>query len=235
MEQPGASPNGRSAHICIADLRKTYQLGQQLVHALNGVDLTIDAGEFVAVMGPSGSGKSTLLYLLGGLDRATAGTIEVGGQSIEHLDENALAHYRRKQIGFVFQSFNLIPTMTAEQNVAYPMRFAGIARGERTARARHLLQQVGLGDRTHHRPTELSGGQQQRVAIARALINDPHVVLADEPTGNLDSASGSEIMEVLAQVKRQGRTVIIVTHDPRAAQYAGRTVRLLDGRVVTDA
>jgi len=227
------TPNGdtRPPHIRISSLRKTYKLGQQLVHALNGVDLAINAGEFVAVMGPSGSGKSTLLYMLGGLDRATEGTIEVGERSIAHLDEDALAHYRRSHIGFVFQSFNLIPTMTAQENVAYPTRFAGVSRMQRDERARELLDLVGLGDRLHHRPTELSGGQQQRVAIARALVNDPHIVLADEPTGNLDTTSGAEIMELLSRLNHQGRTVVIVTHDPRGAQYADRTVHLLDGRI----
>ncbi|MGH2593866.1 MAG: ABC transporter ATP-binding protein [Anaerolineae bacterium] len=226
--------NGHTPLIRVSGLRKTYKLGQQLVHALNGVDLSVEEGEFMVVMGPSGSGKSTLLYLVGGLDRATAGSVDVAGVSIEHLDENALADYRRRQIGFVFQTFNLIPTMTAEQNVAYPMRFVGISRKARNARARQLLEQVGLGNRFHHRPTELSGGQQQRVAVARALVNDPHIILADEPTGNLDTASGSEIMSLLSQLNRQGRTVLIVTHDPRGAQYATHTVRLLDGRVEND-
>jgi putative ABC transport system ATP-binding protein len=227
------TPNGNGSQplIDVSGLRKTYQLGEQLVHALSRVDLGIEQGEFVVVMGPSGSGKSTLLYLLGGLDRATSGSIRVGGLAIEHLDENALADYRRKQIGFVFQSFNLIPTMTAEQNVAFPMRFAGISRAARTSRARELLEAVGLGNRSQHRPTELSGGQQQRVAIARALVNDPGIILADEPTGNLDSASGAEIMALLARLNQQGRTVLIVTHDPRGAQYATRTVHLLDGHI----
>jgi len=228
--------SGDDAHeplIQISDLRKTYQLGRQLVHAVAGVDLAVGAGEFLTVMGPSGSGKSTLLYLLGGLDRATGGSIRVAGQAIDHLDENALARYRREQIGFIFQSFNLIPTMTAEQNVAYPRRFAGISRQERHARARQLLEQVGLGDRLQHRPTELSGGQQQRVAIARALVNSPRIILADEPTGNLDTASGGEIMNLMRDLNQEGRTVLMVTHDARGAKYASRIVRLLDGRIDT--
>jgi len=226
-----SSSNGHRPLIRTNDLRKYYRLGGQTVRAVDCVDLDVEQGEFVAVMGPSGSGKSTLLYLLGGLDRATSGSIEVDGLQIEQLDENALANYRRQKIGFVFQSFNLIPTMTAEHNVAYPMRFAGISRRERIARARQLLEQVGLGDRIHHRPTELSGGQQQRVAIARALVNQPQIILADEPTGNLDSTSGKEIMEVLLRLNQAGRTVITVTHDPRGAEYASRAVRLLDGRI----
>lgn len=227
--------NHASALIAVSGLKKGYQVGRQIVWALNGVDLTVVTGEFAAVMGPSGSGKSTLLYLLGGLDRSTAGTIRVADHEIEQLDENALADYRRKTIGFIFQSFNLIPSLTAEQNVAYPMRFAGISRQARTERARHLLDQVGLGNRLHHKPTELSGGQQQRVAIARALVNDPQIILADEPTGNLDSASGKEIMALLSELNQLGRTILIVTHDARGAKAASRTIQLLDGRLAPDA
>ena len=229
-----ANGASREPLIQVSGLSKTYQLGQQVVRAVNGVDLSVDEGEFLTVMGPSGSGKSTLLYLLGGLDRATEGWIRVSGQDINRLDENALALYRREQIGFIFQSFNLIQTMTALQNVAYPLRFAGIAAGERSARAKVLLEQVGLGDRLQHRPTELSCGQQQRVAIARALVNNPRIILADEPTGNLDTASGGEIMNLLQQFNRQGRTVLMVTHDARGVKYASRTMRLLDGRIDTD-
>jgi putative ABC transport system ATP-binding protein len=217
--------------IQVTGLKKAYALGRQWVYALQGVDLSVERGEFVAVMGPSGSGKSTLLYLLGGLDRSTTGSIRVAGLEIEQLDENALAHYRRQTIGFIFQSFNLIPTLTAEQNVAYPLRFANISRRERTRRAHELLEQVGLGNRSQHRPTELSGGQQQRVAVARALVNNPHIILADEPTGNLDSASGTEIMALLSTLHQQGRTILMVTHDARGVQYATRAVHLLDGRL----
>jgi putative ABC transport system ATP-binding protein len=221
-----------AALIAIRDLRKSYQMGREVVHALAGVDLDIVAGEFYAVMGPSGSGKSSLLYLVGGLDRPTAGRIMWEGRGIEAMDENALALYRRRTIGFIFQSFNLIPTLTALDNVAYPLRFDGVPRRERQERAYALLQQVGLEERVWHRPTELSGGQQQRVAVARALINNPPIILADEPTGNLDTTSGQSIMNLLADLHQQGRTVLVVTHDSRMAEFATQTVRLLDGKIV---
>ena len=221
--------------IIVRDLRKSYQMGRALVHALNNVDLDIAPGTFTAVMGPSGSGKSTLLYLLGGLDRPSQGTILVNQQPVETLDENALALYRRRTIGFIFQSFNLITTLTALENVAFPMRFARIPRRQRQLRAFELLQRVGLADRVHHKPTELSGGQQQRVAIARALVNDPQLILADEPTGNLDTSSGNSIMQLLAELHGQGRTVLVVTHDPRMSAYTTHTVHMLDGRIVSEA
>jgi putative ABC transport system ATP-binding protein len=221
--------------ITVRDLRKSYQMGRALVHALNNVDLDIAPGTFTAVMGPSGSGKSTLLYLLGGLDRPSQGTILVNQQPVETLDENALALYRRRTIGFIFQSFNLITTLTALENVAFPMRFARIPRRQRQLRAFELLQRVGLADRVHHKPTELSGGQQQRVAIARALVNDPQLILADEPTGNLDTSSGNSIMQLLAELHGQGRTVLVVTHDPRMSAYTTHTVHMLDGRIVSEA
>jgi putative ABC transport system ATP-binding protein len=221
--------------ISLSSLRKTYTLGQTKVHALAGVDLDISPQTFTAVMGPSGSGKSTLLYLVGGLDRPTSGQIQVNGLSIETLDENALAIYRRKTIGFIFQSFNLIPSLTALDNVAFPMRFTGMSRRKRQVKAFELLQRVGLADRVHHKPTELSGGQQQRVAVARALVNDPQLILADEPTGNLDTASGNSIMELLCELHQQGRTVLVVSHDPRMTAFATHTVYMLDGRIVTDA
>ncbi len=220
--------------IQVMGLRKTYVLGSVVVKALDGVNLTIEQNTLSVVMGPSGSGKSTLLYLLGGLDRPTSGSIQVGGQIIETMDENALAIYRRHMVGFIFQSFNLIPTMTALENVAFPMRFARVSRRERVARAMDLLQKVGLADRAFHKPTELSGGEQQRVAIARALINDPQLILADEPTGNLDTASGTGIMQMLSDLHRNGRTVVVVTHDPRMLRFATHTVRLLDGRTVSE-
>jgi len=218
--------------ICISGLRKSYVMGHVAVHALDGVDLAIEAGSFLIVMGPSGSGKSTLLHLVGGLDRPTEGHIEIDGQSIESLDENELAVYRRRTVGFIFQSFNLIPTMTALENVAFPLQFARHPRKHRQARALELLQKVGLQDRALHRPTELSGGEQQRVAIARALVNDPELILADEPTGNLDTASGIGIMQLLSEFHRGGRTVIGVTHDARMMQFATDTVQLLDGHIV---
>lgn len=218
--------------ICISDLRKSYFMGHVAVHALDGIDLAIEAGSFLIVMGPSGSGKSTLLHLVGGLDRPTEGHIEINGQTIEALDENALAVFRRRQVGFIFQSFNLIQSMTALENVAFPLQFARVPRKHRQARALELLEKVGLQDRALHKPTELSGGEQQRVAIARALVNDPELILADEPTGNLDTASGIGIMQLLSEFHRGGRTVIGVTHDARMIQFATDTVQLLDGRIV---
>lgn len=208
-------------------------MGEALVRALDNVELTISKATFTAVMGPSGSGKSTLLYLLGGLDRPTVGQIVVDGQKLNELDENALATYRRRVTGFVFQSFNLIPSLTAAQNVAFPMRFAGASARQRQERADALLDRVGLADRRRHKPTELSGGQQQRVAIARALVNEPQLILADEPTGNLDSASGQNILELLAELHGEGRTVVVVTHDARITAYATEQIFILDGKVVT--
>jgi len=220
--------------ITVRGLQKSFAMGHETVHALAGTDLTVEPHTFSAVVGPSGSGKSTLLYLLGGLDRPTAGTIVVNGQAIDQLDENELARYRRRTVGFIFQSFNLIASMTALENVAFPMRFTRTQRGHRLERARELLRQVGLENRAYHRPTELSGGQQQRVAIARALVNDPQLILADEPTGNLDTASGAAIIKVLADLHAQGRTVLMVTHDPRLTVFSTHTIRLIDGRVVTE-
>jgi putative ABC transport system ATP-binding protein len=219
-------------YIQIHDLRKSYVMGQVIVHALAGVDLEIEANTFWVVMGPSGSGKSTLLHLIGGLDRPTSGEIRVGQQSIDHLDENELAVFRRRSVGFIFQSFNLISSMTALENIEFPMRFARVSRRKRRERAMALLEQVGLDDRAFHRPTELSGGQQQRVAIARALVNDPALILADEPTGNLDTTSGFSVMQLLSDLHRSGRTVIVVTHDERMTQFATHTVGLLDGKIV---
>jgi putative ABC transport system ATP-binding protein len=224
MTQPFARMTG---------LFKTYNLGGATIQALNGVDLDIEAGSFSVVMGPSGSGKSTLLHLLGGLDRPSDGQIEVGEQALDKLDENALAIYRRKTVGFIFQSFNLLPTMSAVDNVALPMRFARVSRKERFERALKLLEKVGLADRAYHKPTQLSGGQQQRVAIARSLANDPQLILADEPTGNLDTSSGASIMRLLAELHKTGRTVVVVTHDARMTHFATQTVRLIDGQVVT--
>jgi len=214
------------------DLRRAFQVGRETVYALDGVNLSVAEGEFLGVMGPSGSGKSTLLYLLGGLDHPTAGRIIVRGQDITALDENDLAAYRRREVGFVFQSFNLISTMTALQNVEFPMIFARVPLARRRERARHLLKAVGLTGRVGHKPTELSGGEQQRVAIARAMTNDPAIILADEPTGNLDSHTGAEVMAVLARLNQeQGRTIVVVSHDPAVADFAGRCIHLLDGRI----
>ncbi len=223
-----------SAFITCRQLRKTYQMGTQTVHALAGADLEIPAGSFTIIMGPSGSGKSTLLYLLGGLDRATSGSILVNGAPLERMDENDLAVYRRTRVGMIFQSFNLLASMVALENVAFPLRFAGVPASARRKRAAQLLAQVGLEKRAHHKPAELSGGQQQRVAVARALVNDPPLILADEPTGNLDSASGLSIMQLLADLHNSGRTVVVVTHDPRMTRFATHVLYLLDGQVVTE-
>ena len=209
-------------------------MGGQVVRALDGLDLDIDAHTFTVVMGPSGSGKSTLLYLLGGLDHATSGEIWVDGQRLDQMDENALALFRRRAMGFVFQSFNLIPSMTALENVSFPMQFAGVSASKRKTQARTILNQVGLGNRADHKPSELSGGQQQRVAIARALVNNPVLILADEPTGNLDTSSGAAIMQVLSDLHTSGRTVLVVTHDPRMTRFATHKIFLLDGKFVSE-
>ena len=224
----------RTPFIRISDLTKHFQMGGTTVRALDGIDLDIPQKSFTVVMGPSGSGKSTLLYLLGGLDRPTSGQIAVNGQRLDEMDENKLALFRRQTVGFIFQSFNLIQSMTAEENVGFPMQFAGIATKERTRRSKELLEQVGLADRGHHRPSELSGGQQQRVAAARALVNNPDLILADEPTGNLDTASGAGIMQLLADLHQSGRAVLVVTHDPRMVHFATHKVFLLDGKAVSE-
>jgi putative ABC transport system ATP-binding protein len=220
--------------VRITQIYKDFNMGQTMVRALAGVDLELEANSFTVLMGPSGSGKSTLLYLLGGLDRATQGHIEVNGQLLEDLDENALAIYRRRTVGFIFQSFNLISSMTAQENVTFPMLFNHSTKHQRNKRSIEVLKQVGLEDRMSHRPTELSGGQQQRVAIARALINDPHLILADEPTGNLDTASGANIMQVLSDLHQSGHSVLVVTHDTRMKQFATHNRYLLDGRIVSE-
>lgn len=216
------------------DLRKTYPMGETEVHALNGIDVAIPRGSFSVIMGPSGSGKSTLLYLIGGLDWPTSGNILVDGQEIEKMDENELADYRRNKLGFIFQSFNLISNMTAEANVSFPLRFSGVNKKERMARAEVLMERVGLKDRIGHKPTELSGGQQQRVAVARSLINDPPLILADEPTGNLDSTSGQAIMVMLDELVKAGKTVLVATHDKRMLNYATHKIFLLDGELVDE-
>ena len=223
-----------SPFIRIRGLKKHFEMGGQTVRALDGIDLDIGGGTFTVVMGPSGSGKSTLLYLLGGLDRATSGEISIEGERLDQMDENALALFRRRFMGFVFQSFNLVPSMNALDNVAFPMQFAGVPSSQRKSTAVKLLNQVGLGNRADHRPSELSGGQQQRVAIARALVNDPRLILADEPTGNLDTSSGSAVMQLLSDLHRSGRTVLVVSHDPRMAKFATHKIFLLDGHVVSE-
>ncbi len=223
-----------AAFIRIVGLKKHFQMGGTTVRALDGLDLEIVQNSFTVVMGPSGSGKSTLLYLLGGLDRPSAGQIDVAGQRLDQMDENQLAIFRRKSVGFIFQSFNLIQSMNALENVTFPMQFAGVAPKERNSRATELLKRVGLADRMHHKPNELSGGQQQRVAIARALVNNPIMILADEPTGNLDSGSGISVMQMLAELHKNGRTVLVVTHDPRMKHFATHKIHLLDGKVVSE-
>jgi putative ABC transport system ATP-binding protein len=222
------------AHIEIEGLAKHYVLGHERVVALDGVSLSVEAGSMVAVMGPSGSGKSTLMNLLGLLDTPTAGSYRIAGQEVAGLSDAERSRYRRERIGFIFQSFNLLPRKSALHNVAVPLMYAGVVRAERLRRARAILDQVGLSDRLAHRPTELSGGQQQRVAIARALVNEPALILADEPTGNLDSRTGREVLDLLGQMHAAGRTLIVVTHDRAVAEHAQRIVTLVDGRIVSD-
>jgi len=217
------------------NLRKTYKMGDNEVHALDGLDLSIPSGSFTVVMGPSGSGKSTLLYLVGGLDWPTSGNIIIDGTEIEKMDENALVDYRRNKIGFIFQSFNLVANLTAEANVAFPLRFSGVKKKNRIEIAENLMVKVGLEDRIGHRPTELSGGQQQRVAVARALVNDPPLILADEPTGNLDTTSGIAIMTILDELCKAGKTILVASHDPRMLNYATHRIYLTDGKLVDES
>jgi putative ABC transport system ATP-binding protein len=222
--------------VQVTGLKKDLATGRAVVHALRGVDLMVEEGEYLAVVGPSGSGKTTLLGLIGGLDAPTEGRVVVTGVNITELGEDRLAEIRNAAVGFVFQFFNLIPTLTALENVELPVQFAARARFDPSRRARELLELVGLGDRLHHRPPELSGGEQQRTAIARALANAPALLLVDEPTGNLDSATGEEVLRLLRRLcDESGQTVIMVTHDPRVATYADRVAFLQDGRIVEEA
>lgn len=220
--------------IELAGVSKTYRMGSEDVQALKPLDLTIEAGEFVAIMGPSGSGKSTLMNVLGCLDVPTTGIYRLDGKEVQSLSEDQLATVRNRKIGFVFQNFNLLARQTVLKNVELPMLYGGVPRAERTERAKELLSKVGLGDRLLHKPNELSGGQRQRVAIARALTMKPAVLLADEPTGNLDTKSSAEIMELFTRINEEGSTVILVTHEPDIAEHARRIIRFADGRLTSD-
>jgi putative ABC transport system ATP-binding protein len=223
-----------SSLIEVRDLWKSYPMQAEEVHALRGVDLVVERGDYLAIMGPSGSGKSTLMNLLGCLDTPTRGSYRLNGREVSAISDDELALVRNREIGFVFQTFNLLPRATALRNVELPLVYRGVPAEERGLRARKALERVDLGDRMQHRPNELSGGQRQRVAIARALVNEPSIVLADEPTGNLDSATGEEILAVFDDLNRQGHTLIVVTHEEDVAAHAGRVVRLRDGRVESE-
>lgn len=223
-----------SVLIHLTDVTKVYELGSEPVHALKGVSITIDEGEYVAIMGQSGSGKSTLMHIIGCLDRPTAGQYILAGKPVQSCDEDELAVIRNATIGFIFQQFNLLAQMTALQNVMLPLTYAGVSKEQRRIRAEHVLKLVQLSDRMHHRPNQLSGGQQQRVSIARALANNPKLLLADEPTGALDSNTSAELMILLDQLVEQGMTVVVVTHDPETANHAKRIIRVKDGLIIGD-
>ncbi len=220
--------------ISVRNLSKIYQMGTNVVKALQGVDLDISKNEYVALMGPSGSGKSTLMNLIGCLDTPTTGRYFLNGNDVSKMMDSELAEVRNNEIGFVFQTFNLLPRLTAQQNVALPLVYAGMSKAGRLERAAQVLDQVGLGDRMDHRPNELSGGQRQRVAVARALVNDPSIILADEPTGNLDSKTSFEIMGLFEELHSAGNTIVLVTHESDIAKHVHRTVRLMDGMVESD-
>jgi putative ABC transport system ATP-binding protein len=226
--------NTNNTIIRMSNIRKVYDTGKVKVEALKGIDLDIVAGEFVAIVGPSGSGKSTLMNLIGCLDTPTDGTYQIGGDNVAGVTRDQLAEIRNRRVGFVFQSFNLLPHLSAQENVELPMLFGGIPPKERRRRASELLEKVGLGDRLDHKPTELSGGQMQRVAIARSLAMNPDILLADEPTGNLDTTSGTDIMSIFNELWQSGRTLVIITHDPALARRASRVVEIRDGRITSD-
>jgi len=220
--------------IEIRNIIRDFPLGQETVHVLKGIDLDIERGDYIAIMGPSGSGKSTLMNLLGCLDTPTSGSYILNGRDVSKMSDDELAEIRNNEIGFVFQTFNLLPRTTALENVALPMIYAGISKKERTQRAEEVLEDVGLADRMDHKPNQLSGGQRQRVAVGRALVNKPSIILADEPTGNLDSKTSEEIMDLLNEIHRNGNTVIVVTHEEDIAAKAHRVIRLIDGMVDSD-
>jgi len=220
--------------IKLKDIVKTYKMGQTNVVALDSVSLDISKGEFVAVIGPSGSGKSTLMNILGCLDAPTSGTYTLDGHDISQLSDNRLAEIRSAKIGFIFQGYNLLAKLNALQNVELPAMYLGLGAGERRDRAKAALEMVGLSDRMHHRPSELSGGQQQRVAIARSLVNHPSVIMADEPTGNLDSKSGADILRILGELNEAGNTIVMITHDQNLAERAKRVIKIFDGKIVSD-
>ncbi|MFL3051333.1 MAG: ABC transporter ATP-binding protein [Candidatus Neomarinimicrobiota bacterium] len=220
--------------ISLQGIKRYYNVGGEIVRALDGVDVDINSNEYISIMGPSGSGKSTLMNMIGCLDTPTSGTYEFEGELVHDMDDNQLASIRNRKIGFVFQTFNLLPKATALRNVEVPLIYANINRGDRIEQAKQSLEAVGLGDRIHHKPNELSGGQRQRVAIARALVNKPSIILADEPTGNLDSKSGVEIMKIFDDLYRQGNTIILVTHEEYIADHANRTIHIFDGRIKED-
>jgi putative ABC transport system ATP-binding protein len=220
--------------IKIRNITRDFPLGNEVVKVLKGIDLDIERGEYVALMGPSGSGKSTLMNLLGCLDTATSGTYELNGKDVSHMTDDELAEIRNKEIGFVFQTFNLLPRTTALENVALPMVYAGVSKSNRKIRAEQVLTEVGLADRMDHKPNQLSGGQRQRVAVGRALVNKPSIILADEPTGNLDSVTSLEILNLFDEIHKQGNTVIVVTHEEEVAAHAHRVIRLRDGMVESD-
>ncbi len=233
-QQEAVSGQGQEAIIQIRDIAKFYIMGEEVIRALNGLDLDIHKNEYVALMGPSGSGKSTLMNMLGCLDTPTRGSYLLNGNEVAEMTDGELAEIRNIEIGFVFQTFNLLPRQTSLDNVAMPLVYAGVGRRERERRAQEMLEAVGLGDRSGHKPNELSGGQRQRVAIARALINNPSIILADEPTGNLDTKTSIEIMKIFEDIHRKGNTVILVTHEEDIAQHAHRIIRLRDGKMDRD-